>query len=286
MFDGSTRSRARSATQRSFAEAELFSRNWAFLSPEAQRKLHETVIFAAGVGLTSNIVTLACRTGFRRFILADGDRVELSNLNRQEFTLKQIGENKAQATAQRLRGIRPDVEVRVLPHRLDESNYQEPLSQADIVVNSIDFDQATVFLLNGAAQAANKPVLLPINLGWGGALLTFTAASPSLESFLGLSEDSEKSSAVARLLVTRIFERSALGLPRYLASAFEQFSAPDNTWAHDPQLGVAAYLTAALAVRCAAALANGEPVRSVPEVAHVDAFACLDPEPQALPRTP
>ncbi|HEY7343732.1 MAG TPA: ThiF family adenylyltransferase, partial [Ktedonobacterales bacterium] len=86
---------------------DLFSRNWAFITPEIQHILDHTCLFAAGAGLSSTIVTLACRTGFGSFILADGDNVELSNLNRQAFFRRQIGENKATATAELLRDIRP-----------------------------------------------------------------------------------------------------------------------------------------------------------------------------------
>src|SRR5262244_2613762 len=94
---------------------DLFSRNWAFISPELQQRLNETTLFAAGVGLASRICEIACRTGFGRFILADGDRVERSNLNRQAFTSYQVGQNKADATADVLHKIRPDTTVHVLP---------------------------------------------------------------------------------------------------------------------------------------------------------------------------
>src|SRR5690348_8955063 len=98
--------------------AEMYSRNWAFIAPEAQAALRNKVIFAAGSGLSSTVLGLACRTGFTRFIVADGDNVELSNLNRQAFSYAQINRNKAEATAEMLRGIRPDVDVTVLPEFL------------------------------------------------------------------------------------------------------------------------------------------------------------------------
>jgi molybdopterin/thiamine biosynthesis adenylyltransferase len=259
-------------------DAALYSRNWLFISAEVQAKLRRAVIFAVGVGLASNIMTLACRTGFTRFIVADGDTVDLSNLNRQAFSREQIGTNKAEATAALLRGIRPDVEVEVLPRIVDERYYVGPLARADLVVNSIDFDQPMAFTLNRAAQEAKKPVLLPMNLGWGGALLTFTHESPSLEAFLGYQPGKDAPAEVVKRLVTRVFEHAPQGLPPYLGSAFSEFMAPQTAWSYDPQLGVAAYLTTAMTVRAAVALVAGESVRTVPDVAHCDVRTLLEPQ--------
>src|SRR5215472_3121838 len=72
-------------------EQLLLSRNWGLISPEVQARLRDQVILAAGVGLRSEMVVQACRLGFRNFILADGDTVEVSNLNRQAFTHAQVG---------------------------------------------------------------------------------------------------------------------------------------------------------------------------------------------------
>jgi molybdopterin/thiamine biosynthesis adenylyltransferase len=269
---------------------ELYERNWAFLSPRAQTRLDETWLFAAGVGLASNIVTLACRTGFRRFILADGDRVELSNLNRQDFTLKQVGKNKAKAIARRLRRIRPDAEIRVLPYRLDESSYLEPLSHADIVINSIDFDERVLFLLNDAAQDAGKPVIQPLNLGWGGAVATFLPSSPRLAEWLGVSPSSGDLSAVTPNLYRRLAESLSDRLPTYLRDLAGSYLAqPEVSWAvtEAPQLGIGATITSALAVRAAVALALGELVRAVPDLVYMDLKALVEPAPRDLaPSTP
>src|SRR5262249_21355097 len=162
------------------------------------------------------------RTGYRRFILADGDTVELSNLNRQAFVYTQIGSNKAEATAAALRDIRPDVEVETLPYFLDAQTYAEPLSRADVVVNSMDYDNPTLFELSRAAKRAGTPMLIPLNLGWGGAVMAFTAKSPALDAFLEIETSAAYSGTdVIQRLVTRVFERAS-GVPPYLADLFAQ----------------------------------------------------------------
>jgi molybdopterin/thiamine biosynthesis adenylyltransferase len=258
---------------------DLYSRNWAFIAPELQEQLATTTIFAAGAGLASTITALACRTGFARFIVSDGDHVEASNLNRQAFSYAQIGTNKAAATAEVLRGIRPDAQVEVLPHFLDERSFAAPLARADLVINSIDFDQPALFALNDAAQAAGKPVLFPLNLGWGGALLVFTPCSPGLDEFLGLDpSDPDTSAHVEQHLVARIFE-AAGGVPPYLATTLADYQTHGASWPSVPQLGIASHLSAAMVVRAAVALVAGEPVRAVPEVTYQDLRLLLEPAP-------
>src|SRR5690242_20875857 len=148
---------------------DLFSRNWAFITPALQHILDHTCLFAAGAGLSSTIVTLACRTGFGSFILADGDNVELSNLNRQAFFRRQIGENKAVATAQLLRDIRPEVEVTVLPEFIENDSYVASFERANIVINSIDYDNPALFALARDARSRGIPMIIPLNLGLSGA---------------------------------------------------------------------------------------------------------------------
>lgn len=58
---------------------------------------------------------LAARTGFTKFILADGDKMEVNNLNRQPFSLCQTGRNKAGATAELIKEVNPEAEIEVFP---------------------------------------------------------------------------------------------------------------------------------------------------------------------------
>lgn len=261
---------------------DLYSRNWAFIAPDLQETLDHTCIFAAGSGLSSTIVVLACRTGFGAFILADGDQVERSNLNRQAFFRRQIGQNKAVATADLLRDIRPDVRVTVLPEYIEDHSYRASLDQTQIVINSIDYDNPALFALARDARARGIPMIIPLNLGWGGAVMVFTADSMPLEEFLGLeATDSLNAADISARLVMSAFAGSPDGVPPYLAAQLADFQEHGAEWPCEPQLGPAASLTAAMVVRAATALAAHEPVRVAPEVFHIDLRALLEPAPQA-----
>lgn len=266
----------RRITNRPVQNDVLFSRNRPFIEDNIQKKIAQQVVFAAGVGVTSTVATLLCRTGFSRFILADGDRVELSNLNRQAYMRTDVQKNKADATAELLRAIRPEVTVEVLSRFLEEDSYLLPLSRADIVINSIDFDKPTLFLLNRSAQTLGKVALIPLNLGWGSAVLVFTPQSPSLEEFLGIDPATYDPKKVATRLVARIFEQSQIGQPPYMIPVLQRFMAGGPSWEYDPQLGAAVYLTAALMTRIMVALTAGEPVRVVPDIVHADMYSIVE----------
>lgn len=256
----------------------FYSRNFAFVSPDVQSALNEQTIFFAGVGLASNIAVSACRTGFSRFILADGDNVELSNLNRQAYAVGDIGRNKAEALADILRSIRPDVTVEVVPRMLDGAACVELMARADMVVNSIEFDQPACFILNRYAQQTDKYALVPINLGWGGAAIVFTPTTPSFESFIGYDPRIHAPEAVVSLLIARIFAATGQ-VPSYLSELLTQYLTGSVAWPYDPQLGVASALTSALTVRALVALAADEPLRVAPSVLYADARALGEPIP-------
>jgi ThiF family protein len=262
---------------------DLYSRNWAFITPELQHILDHTCLFAAGAGLSSTIVTLACRTGFGSFILADGDNVELSNLNRQAFFRRQIGENKATATAELLREIRPDAEVTVLPEFIENDSYAASLERANIVINSIDYDNPALFALARDARARGIPMIIPLNLGWGGAVFVFTGDSMPLAEVLGVDPSASHSAAdVSGRLVASAFGGSPFGVPDYLAATLADFQTNGAQWPCEPQLGAAASLTAAMVVRAAAALAANEPIRVAPAASHIDLRILLEPSAVAL----
>lgn len=257
---------------------DLFSRNWAFIPPKLQHIFDHTCLFAAGAGLSSTIVALACRTGFGSFILADGDTVELSNLNRQAFFRRQIGENKATATAELLREIRPDVEVTVLPTFIENDSYIASLERANIVISSIDYDNPALFALARDARARGIPMIIPLNLGWGGAVFVFTADSMPLEEMLGVDPAATHSAAdVSGRLVASAFGGSPLGVPDYLAATLADFQTNGAQWPCEPQLGPAASLTAAMVVRAAVALVANEPVRVTPAASHIDLRILTEP---------
>lgn len=137
----------------SFRYEELTTRNSGFVTAAEQALLKETPVFVCGVGGMGGACLMSLvRAGMTRFLLADLDRFEVSNLNRQLFAnLTTVGEEKVAATVSGLRAINPEVEVKTWGaewiERLDEI-----LAGARTVVNGTDDVRAGILLYRKARE--------------------------------------------------------------------------------------------------------------------------------------
>ena len=259
---------APSLSVRTTAEyADLFDRNWGNLTPEDQEKIRAATVLMAGCGLGSQVATLAARTGFTRFILADGDDVEVSNINRQAFRLNQVGANKADATAHLIRELNPAADIEILPHFITETEAPDLVSRADLVVNMVDAGPV-LYALNRAAAGEGKMAFFPLNVGFGGVSLAFAPDSATLEDMIG--EDASPDTAFLRLA-----EQVMPHLP-YMVDYVEKLApALDDILSGErpgPQLGVAASANAALLVTAMVRVTLGLPVRVTPLPLALDAW--------------
>jgi molybdopterin/thiamine biosynthesis adenylyltransferase len=120
---------------------EAFKRNRGLITEEEQEKLRNCRVAIAGMGGVGGVhlVTLV-RLGIGKFTIADPDVFEVSNFNRQYgATISNIGRNKAEVMAEIAREINPDVELDVLPERIDESNIDKFLYDVDLFIDGLDF---------------------------------------------------------------------------------------------------------------------------------------------------
>lgn len=94
-------------------------------------------IIGAG-GLGSNCAVHLVRSGFARLVLADADAVEPSNLNRQNFTLAQVGCPKVMALRDNLLAINPEVRIEAHHLHVDARNMPGLFGSCDAVVEAVD----------------------------------------------------------------------------------------------------------------------------------------------------
>ena len=134
-----------------FDYREFTTRNIGFVTEAEQALLRTSPIFVCGVGGMGGACLMALvRAGVGRLIIADLDKFEVSNLNRQLFaTLDNVGRHKAEASLDACRRINPDIEIEVLhadwPEHLDRV-----LVTAKVVVNGTDDLAASLRLYRGA----------------------------------------------------------------------------------------------------------------------------------------
>lgn len=115
-----------------------------------QDKFDKATVAICGLGgLGSNIAVSLARAGVGTMILIDFDRVDISNLHRQQYKADQIGENKTEALAANIKEIAPYVNIITHTVRITADNYAELLGQADIVCEAFDNPEAKAMLVNG-----------------------------------------------------------------------------------------------------------------------------------------
>lgn len=120
------------------------------------------IIGLGGVG--GQAAEAIARSFVGRLVLIDGDRVALSNLNRQTLsTAENVGKEKALLAAERAKAINPEVKVTALPLFVTKENLSSlDIWDADVIVDAIDDVDAKVAL---AAEATKRGVKLVSSMG-------------------------------------------------------------------------------------------------------------------------
>ena len=116
---------------------------------EYQGKISSTTVAVCGLGgLGSNIATSLARAGIGKLILIDFDKVDITNLHRQQYKANQIGLYKTDALQDNLKEINPYIETEIHTIRLDENNAKDMLSDADIICEAFDNAECKAMLTN------------------------------------------------------------------------------------------------------------------------------------------
>ncbi len=118
-----------------------------------QLRFSEATVAVCGLGgLGSNIAIALARAGVGKLVLIDFDKVDISNLHRQQYKANQIGLYKADALAENLSEIAPYTEIKAITARLSEDNLTTFLEDADIVCEAFDNAEAKAMLVNGVLE--------------------------------------------------------------------------------------------------------------------------------------
>lgn len=239
----------------------MYSRNRLYITESEQEKLASFRLLLGGAGLGSEIAECALRLGILHIHIIDGDRVELSNLNRQNYVLSDIGRFKAEVLAERLTSIVPEADIQYTTAYLTEDNLKHYALDCDVAINALDFSTSMPFVFDRHYIERNIPVLHPYNFGWIGCVFvikTLTSEWLKWERFKGKTEIE-----VANFVIGRLKEKS---------TEWVHFEHVVNAYLNEteilppPQLAVGSYFVAGLCARILYHIAVGENVKSFPEV--------------------
>jgi sulfur carrier protein ThiS adenylyltransferase len=107
-----------------------------------------TVGIAGAGGLGSNCAINLVRSGFEKFIIADFDVVEVSNLNRQAYLPAHIGLPKVMCLQEQMRGINPRCSITAHKTEVCETNALGLFNSCDVVVEAFDRPESKAMMVN------------------------------------------------------------------------------------------------------------------------------------------
>lgn len=128
-----------------------------------------SVGIAGAGGLGSNVAVALARAGVGRLVIADFDRVEPSNLNRQQYFVDQVGERKVEALRENLLAINPYSLYEIHDVRITRRNAVRIFERVDVLVEAFDKAEAKEMLIESSlAKFPGRPVVAASGLaGYG-----------------------------------------------------------------------------------------------------------------------
>lgn len=140
-------------------------------------KLQATTVAVCGLGgLGSNIAISLARAGVGKLILIDFDRVDVTNLHRQQYKACQVGLPKPEALLANLREIAPYTEFETHFEKVTAENAVALLAKADVVCEAFDNPEAKAVLVNTVLESMPEKFLVAASgmagFGSGNAITT------------------------------------------------------------------------------------------------------------------
>ncbi len=132
--------------------------------------LRQSSVGIAGAGgLGSNVAFALARAGIGRLVIADFDRVQPSNLNRQQYFIDQVGERKVAALRENLLAINPYSLYEVHDVRINRRNAAKIFGRVDVLVEAFDRADAKEMLIETSlARFPGRPIVAASGLaGYG-----------------------------------------------------------------------------------------------------------------------
>ncbi|MEZ2694276.1 ThiF family adenylyltransferase [Hafnia alvei] len=142
------------------------------IGSQGQENLSAASVLIVGLGgLGAPAALYLAAAGVGKILLADDDRLHISNLQRQIlYTTRDLEQYKAETAKQRLQALNPQVEFITLSERLAGDALREAVAQVDLILDCSD-NMPTHQAVNSACVSQNKPLISGSAVGFGGQLM-------------------------------------------------------------------------------------------------------------------
>lgn len=175
-------------------QAQRFSRHFVLreIGVRGQKRLLQSKVLVIGAGgLGSSAIMQLAAAGVGLLGIADYDRVDLSNLQRQTIhRTADVGTEKVLSAKRAVEELNPDVNVQIHSERMTADNIQGVIEQYDFVLDCTDRFE-TKFLINDACVLSKKAYSHAGAVRFEGQALTYVPSddpaekAPCLRCLLG-----------------------------------------------------------------------------------------------------
>lgn len=175
---------------------------------ERQTRLRNAVIGVAGCGgIGGATAERLVRMGVQNLKLADPDKFEASNINRQfGAVIDTLGRNKAEVVAEKVYETTRDVNIEVFPEGIQESTAEEFMDGCDYVLDKIEIYEVDArYALHRAFRRSERCKFMMTTPVFGQRTFFFkwTRDSMSAEEYFGIPENTPMNEDIARQLLSR-----------------------------------------------------------------------------------
>ena len=140
---------------------------------DGQRKLLSSKVFILGVGgLGSPVSMYLASAGVGTLGIADFDKIELSNLQRQIiFDQKNINKLKVDVAKKKLLLINPKLKINIFKNKIDKKNIDKIIKNYDVIVDGSDNFQ-TKYIINDSCIKNKKTLVSAALRGYEAQITT------------------------------------------------------------------------------------------------------------------
>ena len=141
-----------------------------------QQILRDSSALVIGLGGLGSVASLyLAGAGLGRLLIADRDRVEPANLQRQIlYRAEDVGRPKTEAARERLAALNAEVQIEAFEGRLEPARLTQMTAGADVVLDCTD-NFPTRFAINAECVRAKKPLVSGAAIRFEGQLAVFDA---------------------------------------------------------------------------------------------------------------
>lgn len=166
------------------------------IGEEGQLRLRNATVLIVGMGGLGNPVAMyLAAAGVGNLIIADGDQVDITNLQRQIlFAQQDVERNKADCAVEKLQANNSDIRIESVDEMLDDELADYYVAQADLIIDCTD-NIAARYRLNAACIAHEKPFIVGAATGFEGQQLTIDPREDNFACYQCLFPRSEKAPA-------------------------------------------------------------------------------------------